>query len=89
VVLRHTLSSFVRVLCCPLVLLTGRKRALTEGGIRVPGIIEYPRLIKSNRVDSGAYPVSTMDLLPTLREEPAPALHLRTQCVLCYSFSRF
>ena len=48
--------------------LTGRKRALTEGGIRVPGIIEYPRLVKSNRVDSGSYPVSTMDILPTLRK---------------------
>ena len=56
--------------------LVGRKRALTEGGIRVPGIVEYPRLVKTNRVDAGGYPVSTMDLLPTLRKWRDPKLML-------------
>ncbi len=32
--------------------LTGRKRALTEGGFRVPGVVEFPRLIKENKVNS-------------------------------------
>lgn len=48
--------------------LTGRKRSLTEGGIRVPGVIEYPALVAGPRVASADYPVSTMDVLPTLRE---------------------
>ena len=45
---------------------TGRKRALTEGGIRLTGIIEYPPLVKENRVDMGTFPVVTNDFLPTL-----------------------
>jgi hypothetical protein len=48
--------------------LTGRKRALTEGGIRVPGVLEYPRLVKANVVEPGHFPASTMDLLPTFRD---------------------
>ena len=47
--------------------LLGRKRALTEGGIRVVGLVEYPELVKANRLEA-EYPVSSMDLLPTLRE---------------------
>jgi arylsulfatase A-like enzyme len=46
--------------------LTGRKRALTEGGIRLPGIIEFPPLIKGNRIEPGYFPASTMDYYPTL-----------------------
>ena len=46
--------------------LRGRKRSLYEGGIRVPGIIEWPNVIKSNKVSS--FPVVSSDLLPTLRD---------------------
>lgn len=46
--------------------LTGRKRALTEGGIRIPGVIEFPPLVQANRVEEGYWPASTMDYLPTL-----------------------
>lgn len=43
--------------------LRGYKHDLTEGGIRVPGILEYPALIKKNVVTN--YPAATMDYLPT------------------------
>jgi len=46
--------------------LRGYKHDLTEGGIRVPGILEYPHLIKSNMVTK--YPAATMDYLPTFLE---------------------
>ena len=46
--------------------LRGRKGSLYEGGIRVPGIIEWPNVIKSNKVSS--FPVVSSDLLPTLRD---------------------
>lgn len=46
--------------------LLGRKRALTEGGIRVAGIVEYPPLVKVARVEQGYFPASTNDFLPTL-----------------------
>jgi len=39
---------------------------LFEGGIRVPGIIEWPRMIPTNRQSS--FPVVTSDLLPTVCE---------------------
>ena len=42
----------------------GRKGGIFEGGIRVPGIIEWPAKIKSNTVSD--FPVVTSDLLPTL-----------------------
>ena len=42
----------------------GRKRELFEGGIRVPGIIEWPAAIKSNRKSN--YSVVSSDLLPTV-----------------------
>ena len=45
-------------------ILRGRKRDLLEGGIRVPGIIEWPAVIKTNRVSQ--FPVTTMDFLPTV-----------------------
>ena len=41
----------------------GRKGTLYEGGIRVPGLIEWPDMIKKN-VKSD-YPVMSTDLLPT------------------------
>ncbi|MGB0370774.1 MAG: sulfatase family protein [Opitutales bacterium] len=42
--------------------LTGNKGALTEGGIRVPGIIEWPGTIKPTITN---FPASTMDIMPT------------------------
>ena len=44
--------------------LRGRKRDLYEGGIRVPGIIEWPAMIKRNRVSD--FPVVSNDFLPTV-----------------------
>ena len=43
--------------------LRGNKGTIWEGGLRVPGIIEWPAQIKP-RITS--YPASTMDILPTL-----------------------
>jgi len=44
--------------------LRGYKRDITEGGHRVPGIIEWPAVIKANaRI---AQPTSTMDWVPTM-----------------------
>ena len=42
----------------------GRKRDLYEGGIRVPGIIEWPDVVKENIKSS--YPIVSSDLLPTV-----------------------
>ena len=44
--------------------LRGMKTQLFEGGIRVPGIIEWPDVITSNKVSS--FPVVSSDLLPTI-----------------------
>jgi len=44
--------------------LRGHKFQLYEGGIRVPGIIEWPHFIKQNR--ESVFPVVTNDLLPTV-----------------------
>jgi len=44
--------------------LKGRKRSLYEGGIRVPGILEWPAYIKE-QVNSDV-PASTLDYLPTV-----------------------
>lgn len=46
--------------------LSGRKADLYEGGIRVPGILEWPGHIEPGSVSS--LPVSTLDILPTLLE---------------------
>jgi len=46
--------------------LMGRKGSLLEGGIRVPGLIEWPAVIQENRWES--YPVVTNDFLPTVRD---------------------
>ncbi|MBK1877710.1 sulfatase-like hydrolase/transferase [Pelagicoccus mobilis] len=43
--------------------LRGLKGSLFEGGIRVPGIIEWPGRIKPMVTD---FPASTMDIMPTL-----------------------
>ena len=46
--------------------LRGRKRDLTEGGIREPGLFEWPAAIKKNiRTD---FPAATFDLKPTVAE---------------------
>jgi len=45
--------------------LSGRKRSLLEGGIRVPGLIEWPARIKPG---STAIPAVTSDYLPTILE---------------------
>ena len=42
----------------------GQKGTLFEGGIRVPGIIEWPDMIKSNRKSD--FPVVSSDFLPTV-----------------------
>ena len=44
--------------------LRGSKGTLYEGGIRVPGIVEWPRGVRENRVSS--HPVTTSDFLPTV-----------------------
>ena len=41
----------------------GRKRSLYEGGVRVPGLIEWPAMITENH--KTAFPVVSSDLLPT------------------------
>lgn len=46
--------------------LRGKKRELYEGGIRVPGIIEWPAVIRQNHISS--YPVVTTDFLPTVSD---------------------
>jgi len=44
--------------------LSERKRSLKEGGIRVPGLLEYPTLFKSKQVVKA--PFFTSDYLPTV-----------------------
>jgi len=44
--------------------LSGRKRSLLEGGIRVPGIVEWPARVKAGRITD--IPCVTSDYLPTL-----------------------
>ncbi|MBA4146747.1 MAG: sulfatase-like hydrolase/transferase [Verrucomicrobia bacterium] len=46
--------------------LRGFKGSLFEGGLRVPGIIEWPAAIKSPRTT--LYPASTMDIFPTVAD---------------------
>ena len=46
--------------------LRGHKHLLYEGGIRVPGMIEWPDVITSNKASS--FPVVSSDLLPTVRD---------------------
>jgi len=44
----------------------GRKRSLFEGGVRVPGLLEWPSKIKTGRVTD--IPCSTCDYFPTVLE---------------------
>ncbi|XP_065903953.1 N-acetylgalactosamine-6-sulfatase-like [Dysidea avara] len=46
--------------------LRGHKHLLYEGGVRVPGMIEWPDVISSNKVSW--FPVISSDLLPTVRD---------------------
>lgn len=46
--------------------LRGHKGSVFEGGLRVPGIIEWPAVITAPRVTS--YPACTMDLFPTIAD---------------------
>ena len=46
--------------------LRGYKNSLYEGGIRVPGIIEWPAVITTPRITD--YPASTMDIFPTVAD---------------------
>ena len=43
--------------------LRGHKGSVFEGGVRVPGIVEWPGKIKPKITD---FPASTMDIMPTL-----------------------
>jgi arylsulfatase A-like enzyme len=45
--------------------LRGHKGTVYEGGLRVPGIIEWPAVIQPRVTD---YPASTMDLFPTVAD---------------------
>ncbi len=45
--------------------LRGNKRDVFEGGLRVPGIIEWPAVVEPRIT---AYPSSTMDIFPTIAE---------------------
>ena len=42
----------------------GRKRSLYEGGVRVPGLLEWPAAVKAGSVTD--FPASTLDYLPTI-----------------------
>ena len=46
--------------------LRGRKRSLFEGGVRVPGILEWPRRVEAGRASD--MPASTCDYFPTIAE---------------------
>jgi len=44
----------------------GRKRSLFEGGVRVPGLLEWPAQVRAGTVSD--YPAVTSDYLPTILE---------------------
>ena len=59
--------------------LSGKKGSLLEGGLRVPAIIEWPSVIKKNRITR--VPANTVDIYPTVLElagvkqpDPQPVL---------------
>ncbi len=56
--------------------LRGNKSTLFEGGIRVPGIIEWPAMIQ-HRITT--YPACVMDLFPTIAEIVGLPDHLMTR----------
>jgi len=45
---------------------SGRKRSLLEGGVRVPGLLEWPARIKAGRLTD--IPCSTLDYFPTVMD---------------------
>ena len=45
--------------------LKGRKRDLSEGGIREIGLVEAPWLVRRNG-EEASFPFATMDLMPTV-----------------------
>lgn len=51
--------------------LRGRKRSLYEGGIRVPGLLIWPQMVKANRIVT--MPCSTSDYFPTILEVIQPS----------------
>ena len=53
--------------------LRGRKRSLFEGGVRVPGLLEWPQRVKPGSVTN--FPASTSDYFPTVMD----ALGLKPQ----------
>jgi arylsulfatase A-like enzyme len=44
----------------------GRKRSLLEGGVRVPGLLEWPARIQAGRLTN--IPCSTLDYFPTVMD---------------------
>ncbi|MDO8544902.1 MAG: sulfatase-like hydrolase/transferase [Opitutaceae bacterium] len=46
--------------------LRGFKNSVYEGGLRVPGIIEWPAMIKTPRITR--YPAGTVDIFPTIAD---------------------
>ena len=44
------------------------KGSLYEGGIRVPSIIEWPKIINKSRVRKTSFPAGTVDVFPTIAE---------------------
>jgi arylsulfatase A-like enzyme len=46
--------------------LRGFKGSVYEGGLRVPGIVEWPAVIRTPRIT--AYPAGTFDIFPTIAE---------------------
>jgi len=46
--------------------LRGGKNQMYEGGLRVPCLIEWPKVIKGGRVSN--YPAGTVDIFPTIAE---------------------
>ena len=53
--------------------LEGKKGTLYEGGIRVPGILQWPAVVEENIVSD--YMVSTNDFLPTVMDITGTQLH--------------
>ena len=70
--------------------LRGKKGSLYEGGIKVPGIVEWPNFITENHVSK--YPVSSSDFVPTILDivglDTAPTHQLDGDSVLPLLLSR-
>ena len=46
----------------------GKGMGAIEGGIRVPGVIRYPRIMNKNKADDIDMPTTLMDFLPTVKQ---------------------